>query len=405
MTVTASTQPPADETTATSSDLITRAASVVPLLCQNAKATEENRRVVEENIEAIKEAGLFRLAVPRRFGGHQANFQTFLQVSAEMARGDGSTAWVSTLMNVCGWLAGLYPGQAQRDIYENDPDARICGVVAPTATSKHADGGQVVTGKWGFASGCMHSQWAMVGIPVVDETGDQIDQGLALVPMSDLAIEDTWFVAGMRGTASNTLVASEVFVPSHRILSVPQAIVGIYPTEHKDEALYRSAFVPVLALVLVGAQVGLARHALEIVKDSLAKGRGISYTFYDKSSLAPTSQLQVAEASQLIDTAFLHMMRAARDIDEAAESGEYLGFVTRARVRADVGTVARRCREAVDLLLNVHGAGSFAEFNPLQRVWRDLETCSRHAVVNPEISAELYGRALLGVEEQITALI
>jgi alkylation response protein AidB-like acyl-CoA dehydrogenase len=256
----------------------------VPLLCQNAKATEENRRVVEENIEAIKEAGLFRLAVPRRFGGHQANFQTFLQVSAEMARGDGSTAWVSTLMNVCGWLAGLYPEQAQRDIYENDPDARICGVVAPTATSKHADGGQVVTGKWGFASGCMHSQWAMVGIPVVDETGDQIDQGLALVPMSDLAIEDTWFVAGMRGTASNTLVASEVFVPSHRILSVPQAIVGIYPTEHKDEALYRSAFVPVLALVLVGAQVGLARHALEIVKDSLAKGRGISYTFYDKSA-------------------------------------------------------------------------------------------------------------------------
>ena len=151
-----------------------------------------------------------------------------------------------------------------------------------------------MTGKWGFASGCMHSQWAMVGIPVVDETGDQIDQGLALVPMSDLAIEDTWFVAGMRGTASNTLVANEVFVPSHRILSVSQAIVGIYPTEHKDEALYRSAFVPVLALVLVGAQVGLARHALEIVKDSLAKGRGISYTFYDKSSLAPTSQLQVA---------------------------------------------------------------------------------------------------------------
>ncbi len=59
----------------------------------------------------------------------------------------------------------------------------------------------------------------------------------------------------------------------------------------------------------------------------------------------------------------------------------------------------------MDLLLNVHGAGSFAAFNPLQRVWRDLETCSRHAVVNPEISAELYGRARLGVEEQITALI
>src|SRR3546814_4925389 len=91
--------------------------------------------------------------VPRRFGGRQADFTTFLQVSSELARGDGSTAWVSTLMNVCSWLAGLYPEQAQRDIFENDPDARICGVVAPTATTTYAEGGQTVTGKWGFASG------------------------------------------------------------------------------------------------------------------------------------------------------------------------------------------------------------------------------------------------------------
>ena len=403
----------ADPTTRTTSaaaevsteEFVARAAALIPLLRKNSKQTEENRRVVEENIEAIRDAGLYRLSVPKRFGGYQANFQTFLQVSSTLARGDGSTAWVSTLMNVCGWLSGLYPEQAQRDIFGSDPDARICGVVAPTATTTYAEGGQMVTGKWGFASGSAHSQWAMLGIPVVDESGEAIDQGLALIPMSDLSIEDTWYVAGMRGTASNTLVAKDVFVPAHRILSVPAAVGGVYPTEHADEALYRSAFVPVLALVLVGAQVGLAKQALEIVQESLAKGRGINYTFYDKSSLAPTTQLQVAEAAQLIDSAELHMMRAARDIDTAAESGDYMEFLNRARVRADVGTVAHRCREAVDLLLNVHGAGSFAEFNPLQRVWRDLETCSRHAVVNPEISTELYGRALLGVEEQITALI
>ena len=239
----------------------------------------------------------------------------------------------------------------------------------------------------------------------MNESGDPIDQGLALIPIGDMSIEDTWYVAGMRGTGSNTLVADEVFVPDHRILSVTRALNGHYPTEHTGEALYRSALVPVLALVLVAPQVGLAQQALEIVQASLAKGRGISYTFYDKSSLAPTTQLQVAEAAQLIDTAELHMLRAAGDIDRAAAAGENLDFGTRARVRADVGTIARSCRKAVDLLLNVHGAGSFAEANPLQRVWRDLETGSRHAVVNPEIGLELYGRALLGVEEQITALI
>ena len=88
MTVTASTQPPADETTATSSDLITRAASVVPLLCQNAKATEENRRVVEENIEAIKEAGLSGWPCP---GGSEATRRTSRPSSRSAPRWPAAT--------------------------------------------------------------------------------------------------------------------------------------------------------------------------------------------------------------------------------------------------------------------------------------------------------------------------
>ena len=129
MTADSSTQTATDEVS--TEEFVARAAALVPLLRKNSKQTEEDRRVVEENIEAIREAGLYRLMVPKRFGGHQADFTTFLQVSSELARGDGSTAWVSTLMNVCSWLAGLYPEQAQRDIFESDPDARICGVVAP----------------------------------------------------------------------------------------------------------------------------------------------------------------------------------------------------------------------------------------------------------------------------------
>jgi hypothetical protein len=76
-----------------------------------------------------------------------------------------------------------------------------------------------------------------------------------------------------------------------------------------------------------------------------------------------------------------------------------MDFLTRARVRADVGAIARRSREAVDLLLNVNGASSFAETNPAAADLRDLEVCTRQAVVNAEISEELYGRALLGVKD------
>jgi alkylation response protein AidB-like acyl-CoA dehydrogenase len=389
----------------TETELLGRARDLGPMLKKNAAQTETDRRVAEENIQAITDAGLFRIAVPKRYGGYEVPIRTFVQISSELGRACGSTAWATTLINVCAWLTGLYPQQAQDEVFAGDPDARVAGVLAPTATSQKADGGQVVTGRWGFASGSLHASWVIVGIPVVDETGETIDQGLALIPRAEISIDDTWYVAGMRGTGSNTIVADQVFVPDHRILSVPPAVGGAYPTEHKDERLYHSAFVPVLALVLNGTMVGLAHGALDLVTEMLAKGRGIAYTFYDNASLAPTVQLQVAEAAQLADTARLHLLRAADDIDRCAQTDTYMDFLTRARVRADVGTIARRSREAVDLLLNVHGAGSFAEANPLQRIWRDLEVCTRHAVVNAEISKELYGRALLGVPEQITALI
>ncbi|EXU68080.1 oxidoreductase [Streptomyces sp. PRh5] len=391
--------------TTPASALTESAAALVPLLRENAARTEADRRVAEENIAALSEAGLFRLTVPRRLGGHEADFRTFLEVTSELARGCGSTAWVATLINVCNWMVGLYPERTQQEVWGGNPDARVCGVLAPSATSQAVEGGLVVTGRWGYASGSLHSQWACLGIPVVDVSGDQTDQGFALIAMDELTIEDTWHVAGMRGTGSNTLVADEVFVPAHRIMSVTQAVEGTCPTEYKDEALYRSALVPVLALVLAGPQVGLAQAGMDVVTASLAQGRGIAYTFYGRAREAPSTQIQLAEAAQLIDTARLHLMRAADDIDSWAARGEHMPFETRARVRMDTGYVARRCREALDLILSIQGAGSFAEANPLQRIWRDQETGSRHALVNPAIAGELYGRALLHIEEQVTFLI
>ncbi|MET8824815.1 acyl-CoA dehydrogenase family protein [Streptomyces sp. NPDC004610] len=386
--------------------LIGRAAELVPVLRANAARTEEDRRIVGENIAALGEVGLFRLTVPRRLGGHEVSIRTLLQVSSELARGCGSTAWVNALVNVSNWMVALFPERVQREVWGSDPDARVCSVLSPKGISGQADGGRVVTGKWGFASGSPHCQWALLGLPLVDAAaGQRIDQGVALIPMEELTIEDTWFMAGMRGTGSNTLVADKVFVPSHRIMSLTKAIGGEYGTERTDETLYRSALVPVLALVLAGPQVGLAKAALEVVMESLAEGRGIAHTSYERSREAPSTQTQLAEAAQLIDTAELHLLRCADDIDAWAAKGTYMPLLGRARARMDTGYIARCAREAIDRLLSVQGAGSFAEAAPLQRIWRDQETGSRHAIVNPAIATELYGRALLGVEEQVTLMI
>ena len=213
-------------------------------------------------------------------------------------------------------------------------------------------------------------------------------------------------MAGMKGTGSNTIVADTVFVPEHRLVSTVRAIDNEYPTEHGDEALYRSSFIPVLTLILVGAQLGLGRAALDFVKEKAPK-RAISYTKFEHQTDSTAFQLQVAQAAMLIDTAHLHAFRAAADIDDAAAEGKKLPYERRARVRYDTAYAVGRIREAIDLLVSAHGASSFALISPLQRIWRDANTAGRHAVIDPQVNQEVYGKALLGIpyEDNITPLI
>jgi alkylation response protein AidB-like acyl-CoA dehydrogenase len=386
-------------------ELVARVKELHPLLAKNAAQGERDRRVVEESIEALTEAGLFRMTVPKRFGGHQTSMRTVLDVSAAVAEADGGTSWVVTLVNVCNWMTGLFPEQAQREVFGTDPDTKVSGVLTPTAETRRTDGGWRVTGKWYYNSGSWHASWAVLGVPLTDVSGEVVDQGLALIPRVDMDLEDTWFVAGMKSSGSNCLVAEDVFVPEHRVLRVPEAIAGRYPSEHTaDEALYRSAFIPVLSLVLVGPQLGMGKAALDYVLSKAAK-KPISYTFYEAQRDSVGFQLQIAEAARLIDTAHLHAYRAAGDIDEAAARGVYPDLVTRARVRSDIGYAAETITAAIDILLYAHGAASFADVNPLQRIWRDSSTAARHAVVSPTVSYEVYGKALLGIDDNITPLI
>jgi 3-hydroxy-9,10-secoandrosta-1,3,5(10)-triene-9,17-dione monooxygenase len=386
-------------------ELVARATALRPLLEANAEETERQRRVAEENIDAIRAAGLCRLFTPRRFGGYEVTVREMLMVIRELGIGCGSTAWAMSLINVCSWMTGLFPEQAQQEVWGEDPDRGwVAGSLSPIGKARKVDGGVVVEGRWAWASGSLHAQWGALGVTVVDDAGEILDFGLSLIPMSELSIEDTWFVAGMRGTGSNTIVADGVFVPDHRLLSYGGALHGVYPTEHKDEALYRSAFVPVTVLILLGSQLGLAAAALELVTEK-APTRDVMHTHLGRQSGSVGFQLQLAEAAITIEGAHLHAYRAADDIDRAAASGEHPDFLARARMRMDSSQSAKLCREAIDILASAHGASSFAEANKLQRLVRDVHVASRHAITGWAVNLEIYGKALLGVEPNITELI
>jgi alkylation response protein AidB-like acyl-CoA dehydrogenase len=381
-----------------------RAQEIRPLLERNADETDAMRRLPDANVGALKETGLSRLMVPRRFGGHQTSVRTYIEAMAEVGRGCGSTAWVASLINVCAWLAALFPERAQQEVWGADRDAWIAGSLAPNGEAVAVDGGWRVTGRWPWASGCLHAQWAACGIHMTGSDGQWSNYGLSLMPIDQVTIEDTWFMAGMKGTGSNTIVAKDVFVPEHRFLPYPQAFEGRYLTEHRDETVYRVSLVPVTILILAGSQLGVARGALEYVL-AKARSRGITHTNFSRQAESAGFQMLVAEAAMKIDTAFLHALRAADDLDRAAAAGRHPDVVERARVRIDTALTAKHCREGVELLVQAHGTSSLADSNRLQRLWRDVHVASHHAITEWQVNLEVYGKALLGVEPNITHLI
>jgi alkylation response protein AidB-like acyl-CoA dehydrogenase len=377
---------------------------IADLIKANAGTSEAQRRVSQETIDALKSAGAFRIATPRRYGGLETSLRDMMDVSALNAESDGGASWVVTLSNINAWVGGLNGGQAADEVWAQGPDSIIGGVVAPSGTARAVPGGYQVSGSWAYSSASLHADWAGGGVYVLDEAGEVVDQGMVSLPRGDFRIEDTWYVAGMRSSGSNTVIAEDVFVPEHRFGSLLPVMMGSYLADHPDSAFYRSAIGPMLVMVLVGPQLGLARAALNLVTTK-APGKALAYTTFERQADSVAFQLLIAEAATKIDTAHLHAHRAAGDVQRHAEEGVFPDTAIRARIRADAAVALRNVNEALNILLDANGSGSFAEVNVLQRIWRDSNVAARHAVILPHVSMETYGKALLGVEDHITQIL
>lgn len=385
--------------------LIERLRDLQPMLRANSAQGEADRRVSEESFQALRAAGAFKVLTPKRYGGYELSMRKMLDVTSTVGEADGGTAWVVTLLTSCAWMVGGMGQQAQDDVWAENPDAVICGSVAPQkVTAVPVEGGSRISGRWPYASGSWHVDWALVGVPSFDEAGVPVDMRLALIPRSELELEETWFVAGMRSSGSNTLVAEDVFVPEYRFLSMGATGEGLHVLDHPEEVLYSTALGAPFALFMAGAQLGLGRAALEIVQRK-APQKGIAHTIYSRQADSVAFQLQLAQASMLIETAVLHAYAVADEIDGKAAAGERLDYLSRARIRAQVPWAIEHIVKGIDVLLYAHGAGSFAEVNPLQRIWRDSEVAARHAGVLPMVGYEMYGKAMLGIEARIAGLV
>lgn len=379
--------------------LVDRAVNVQGLLRERLAEGDIHRRQSDEVIDALTGAGFFRLWKPRRFGGYPVDLRTVVQLTETLAEADGSAAWVVGIASTGAWATNRGSEQLQEEIFGADPDARIAGSGMP-CPARREQGGLRLTGRWGYASGSPHASWAALAATVTDDSG-QPDAYFCLVPAAQLRLEDTWRTVGMRGTGSNTFTAEDVFVPEHRTIPVTKLSEG---STGSDEPVHRLPFAQVGTLALIGTLLGLGRAALALTIDN-APSKSMHHTFFARQSDSVGVQVQVAEAALKLQTAQLHAYRVADDLDIAAANRVDLEYGFRAQARAQFGYMAQQVLDAIHILLNVHGAASFAETSLMQQYWRDANTAARHAGLNAVVGYEVFGKELLGVPERISPMV
>jgi len=366
-------------------DLVASARRLAPLLAEQAAETERSGDVV--HAAAMAEAGMFSLFAP----GVRAELATAVEVFTTLGRGCGSSAWVAMILSAGCALTSLLDDEVRAEVWGENPLATVASVMAPTETAERVPGGWRVSGQWRPASGVRHAQWVLLGVPV---GGGPVQ---ALVPTRETRIRHTWSVSGMQGTASDTVVAENVFVPERRMLSLARATMAGYADDRPDVPWSSVPIWALLPMIGIGPVLGMADAALGHAIDLVRRRGPVIGTEYRRAVDSPAVQVAVARASGLIDGARLHVDRSVRDLTAAMLARTGPDATVSARIRMDADIVSKNVRQAVALLLDVSGAGAFASSAPLQRVWRDLEVACRHRIFVPDNGRESYGRALLGL--------
>jgi alkylation response protein AidB-like acyl-CoA dehydrogenase len=384
--------------TVTESELVRRSSALVELLKSHARWNEQNRRLHDEVISAMSDAGIFRMRLPARYGGLECSATTIIDVLGELARGDGSAAWIAGVNAITSWMACLLPDEVQDEVF-SEADACVCGTLSPTGMGMPVDGGLALIGKWSFISGALHSKWQVI-IAMAPAPGPEVSfwPVMMVVPMSQLEIIDDWDTSGLRGTGSVTTVAREVFVPQQRVLPLPLVLSEQYASQtNAASPIYRTPLLPTASALSVGAATGLAVAARDEFLERLS-GRKITYTAYENQNEAPLTHLQVSDASMKIDEAIFHAHRLADLVDAKGNAGAAWTVQERALARADMGRACLLAKQAADMLNFASGGSSIFSEVPIQRIARDLHAINMHALMHPNTNAELYGRVLCGLE-------
>jgi alkylation response protein AidB-like acyl-CoA dehydrogenase len=374
-------------------DLVEAARALAPRIEATAEQIEHDRAIPRALVDALIDAGLFRMLLPRSLGGIELDLPTYVKVIEEVARADASVGWCLGQANgLCGHIA--YADQAVarevfaggRTILANGPGVgNQPGVAVPDPPR----GGFRVTGRWMFASGFPHATWLLAVCNVTSSTAEEPDQRLMLVPKSRVAVQDVWHVSGLRGTGSQGFSLDDELVPFERAIRVARA------TRRESGSLYRFSnngfFGPAFGSVALGVAGASLAAIVDFAAGKIPRG-------WDRSMReSATVQLSVAQAHARLGAARSYLHGTLSSVwDSVVATGE-LRVDQQVAVRLAATHATHEASAVVDIAYSLAGSSAIFENRPFERRFRDVHAVTQQVQARRQ-HYEHVGAFLLGLE-------
>ncbi|MEN8159646.1 MAG: acyl-CoA dehydrogenase [Myxococcota bacterium] len=381
-------------------ELLERVRALVPELAGQAAEAERLRRPTDASIRSLEEAGLFRMMVPRCFGGDELDLDSFLEVGLALAEADASLSWVALFCVEHNWMFCQFPEAFQRELYRGQSHVLAPGVIAPTGVAKAEDGGYRVSGRWQWGTGVMHASWVIVGSmepPPPGETPSPESLRFLALPIEDVKVEDTWYVDGMIGTGSNDIVIDGAVVPPERSVSIRDMMEGrAHGACLHAGPLYHTPMLPILLLAASMPVVGQARAVVRGFKERL-ENHVRPGPVPGRQSEKPAAQTRLARAAieaRLAEETLREVVNEVRALRNRATP------LQRSRWSATVASALHQARRVIQEVSEASGASAHFQSHMLQRALRDANMACCHVIFDLDAQRETYGKLLLGIEAQ-----
>ena len=199
------------------SEILRLAESLIPTIRAFRHMTENDRRVADPIVQAIRKSDLCRMLLDTG-GPPRYRPVEWLSVLEMLAGAEAAVSWlVWNSALPCFWARFLEPAARARKF--GDSTRLFAGSTRPTGKAVTAQGGFRLSGRWSLVSGCELADYLhLISLVYADGAPHMLADGqpdlrVLFIPKGSYAILDTWHAGGLRGTGSHDIVVEDVFVP------------------------------------------------------------------------------------------------------------------------------------------------------------------------------------------------